>query len=794
MKNLSPAFPRKKLAGILLILFIALEILCQNIHAQDVDCSYVPKGELFQNVTIAIQDPLHGTINRTFDYYVPSSIYPADPRNQPPLLFILHGRNASADAIFGTAGYYDWGYPWCRMMKEADEENFIICAPDGWTNSDGERTWNDCQNNDESMSTTDDVLFIQNLIRWFIKNDYNIDANRVYAAGFSNGASMVFRLAAELDDKIAAIAAVGANMPRPTESECDFPTGKVGIFIMTGTLDPLVPYENMEALVGYWVLENELSMNARFQKLPDGYKEESSTNVWGDLHCYDMPSNAEGTQVLHYTIHNGGHCEPSISEGYPDYYKYDLGLGLQCRDFEVAEEAWSFLRTQSLAEERVYRPVVSQVRKGVYNSGDPSTLWLEEPEAGGSYTLTSSSGETLLEATFKLMGTGDLSSLQASALCRTTATMPRALYLWNYTLNGTGGWEIITSDTCSSKSKISLTMPFNTTKYVNAKGEVRVAVGSGSSSSGSHQLMVDVMEVRVVYFDSDGETLQAVNDQYSATEDLSLAPSTPILANDLPSSGTTAVLVDDVLHGTLTLNSNGSFTYKPLANFNGNDFFTYQAVSDSRVSNTATVTITVQPVNDMPVASPDTAETTQGAPVTISVLANDTDVDGNSLTLSSVTPGSTNGSVTINSDNTVTYTPIGGYAGIDSFSYQAYDGVTWSNTATVTVTVSAASNIPPVATNDSSFTKYNTPIVINVLANDKDADGILNPASVTIVSQPTRGTLVNNGNGTVTFTPKTNYWGRVTFTYTVKDNNGAVSNKATVTVNVLRRERRFLWQ
>ena len=102
----------------------------------------------------------------------------------------------------------------------------------------------------------------------------------------------------------------------------------------------------------------------------------------------------------------------------------------------------------------------------------------------------------------------------------------------------------------------------------------------------------------------------------------------------------------------------------------------------------------------------------------------------------------------------------------------------------ITYTTGSSSNIPPTANNDSATTVQNTAVVITVVANDTDPDGTINPATVIITGAPLHGIAVAYSNGTVTYTPNAGYTGTDTFTYTVKDNNGAISNGATVTVTV----------
>ncbi|MGH2377625.1 MAG: Ig-like domain-containing protein [Candidatus Limnocylindria bacterium] len=183
--------------------------------------------------------------------------------------------------------------------------------------------------------------------------------------------------------------------------------------------------------------------------------------------------------------------------------------------------------------------------------------------------------------------------------------------------------------------------------------------------------------------------------------------------------------------------------------------------------------------NEPPVAQDDSAVTEEGRAVTIDVLANDSDPDGDELTVSTVSDPA-DGTTTINSDNTVTYTPDAGFVGTETFTYTAFDGE-WEDTATVTVTVEERPNTAPVANDDTVTTARNTEIVIDVLANDHDADG--DPLDVTAVTQPAEGRAMLNADDTVTYTPAINFSGTETFTYDIDDGHGgtAVGN---VTVNV----------
>src|SRR6185437_7247106 len=190
----------------------------------------------------------------------------------------------------------------------------------------------------------------------------------------------------------------------------------------------------------------------------------------------------------------------------------------------------------------------------------------------------------------------------------------------------------------------------------------------------------------------------ARDDNYRTEEDTPLSTTASkmagVLANDSDADGDplTAVLVTGPAHGTLSLNSNGSFTYTPAAGFSGTDSFTYRATDGVLGSNAATVTITVVRPGT-PVAVDDSYRTGQDTPLMVpppGVLANDSDPNGDPLRIEirSVTApahGTLNLSKSDGGD--FTYTPAAGFTGQDSFTYRATDGVLGSNVATVTITV-----------------------------------------------------------------------------------------------------------
>jgi VCBS repeat-containing protein len=146
-----------------------------------------------------------------------------------------------------------------------------------------------------------------------------------------------------------------------------------------------------------------------------------------------------------------------------------------------------------------------------------------------------------------------------------------------------------------------------------------------------------------------------------------------------------AVLVSGPTNGSLTLNSDGSCSYVPAANYNGSDSFTYMANDGQAHSGIATVSITITGVNDAPVAADDSASTPEDIAVTITPLVSDSDLDGDSLTITTAT--ATNGTVVIMGGTNLLFTPAPDFNGTATVTYSISDSNGGSASATVTVTV-----------------------------------------------------------------------------------------------------------
>ena len=279
----------------------------------------------------------------------------------------------------------------------------------------------------------------------------------------------------------------------------------------------------------------------------------------------------------------------------------------------------------------------------------------------------------------------------------------------------------------------------------------------------------------------------AADDGYSVDEDAVLVIGAPgVLANDTDpeTDPLSAILVSGAGNGALSLNANGSFIYTPDQDFNGSDSFAYKASDGFADSNTVTVSIAVTPVNDAPEADGDsysTGEDTQLVVAAAGVLANDTDLDGDSLTAVLET-GPSNGWLSLDPDGSFIYTPDGGFSGSDGFTYHASDSSTNSNVVTASIIVTAGNN-PPVAADDGYSVDEDAMLTVSapgVLANDSDPDG--DPIIVSLLTNVSHGLLDLNADGSFTYTPNTNFNGADSFTYAA--DAGSASDQATVNITV----------
>ena len=230
--------------------------------------------------------------------------------------------------------------------------------------------------------------------------------------------------------------------------------------------------------------------------------------------------------------------------------------------------------------------------------------------------------------------------------------------------------------------------------------------------------------------------------------------------------------------GVVQINADGSFSYTPLAGFSGVDGFRYTLLDPGAAADTGAVNLTVTPVNDAPVARDDAFSGVHGRPITGSVLGNDTDQDGDALTvIAAVLTTATGGEVTLNADGSFIYRPSAGHVGSDGFAYTVVDPTGAADEGRVALTLT---NATPVARGDLFATAFGQGLAGNLLVNngngaDSDADGdALTVVGGTFTSAQ-GGVLAVAANGSFAYTPAALFFGTDSFAYTVRDDFGGQS-------------------
>jgi hypothetical protein len=273
------------------------------------------------------------------------------------------------------------------------------------------------------------------------------------------------------------------------------------------------------------------------------------------------------------------------------------------------------------------------------------------------------------------------------------------------------------------------------------------------------------------------------NDNYAVSEG-GILQGASVLANDTDPDNdpVAAQQVSSPVHGSLTFSSDGTFTYVHGGSETVSDSFSYRAHDAESASNVATVTISITPVNDAPDALDDSGLVEEDGSITVDVLANDFDPDGDSLSITALGAPDQSGTVTV-IENKVHYSPKADFHGTETFTYAISDGHGGMASAAVTITVDPRNDTPVASDDAAEAAEDGGSYLISVLANDSDVDG--DTLSVTAISQGSAdGTVAIAMDGTaVIYTPAANFNGTETFTYTVGDGNGG-TDAATVTVHV----------
>jgi hypothetical protein len=391
----------------------------------------------------------------------------------------------------------------------------------------------------------------------------------------------------------------------------------------------------------------------------------------------------------------------------------------------------------------------------------------------GSFTYTVSDGHggsatATVNVTINSVNDAPVSNNQSATTDEDTA---KAITLAASDVDGdTLSFSIVTSPAHGALSGTGANLTYTPAANYNGSDSFTFKTNDGTADSNTATVSITINPVN--------DSPSAADDSATVNED-SGANTFDVLANDTDLDGD-ALAVSSVTqgaHGSVAIVA-GGVSYTPAHDFNGTDSFTYTTSDSHGGSATAAVHVTINPVNDAPVTVADSATTDEDTPITVDVAANDTDVDGDSLSLASVTDG-THGTVAIVGGK-AQYTPSANYHGPDSFTYTVSDGHGGSTEGTVSVTVDSV-NDAPVATDDSATTDEDTPVTINVVANDADVDG--DTLSLTSVDSAVHGSA-SIDNGKAVFSPDANYHGTGSFSYTVSDGHGGTATASvTVTIN-----------
>ncbi len=236
-------------------------------------------------------------------------------------------------------------------------------------------------------------------------------------------------------------------------------------------------------------------------------------------------------------------------------------------------------------------------------------------------------------------------------------------------------------------------------------------------------------------------------------------------------------------HGTASV-SNGVVGYTPSANFNGTDSFTIQVADGNGGVVSNVVVVTVQAVNDVPLASNDSGSGSEDTTIVVNVRANDSDADGDALAIAAFDAVTVKGGmVAKNADNSLSYTPPANFSGSDSFSYTLSDGKGGSATATVAITISALNDVPVISEGSASsvtMSENGVPLAFaaTLHATDPDSD----PLAWSIATLPAHGSASVTA-GVLAYTPTSGYVGSDSFTVKVSDGKGGTASH-TVSVTI----------
>ena len=289
---------------------------------------YIPPPELpgtFQHNTLLVEER-----HRTFNAYIPF-----DLPEQPAVIFVLHGSGQTGEIVRGLAHF--------EFDLLADQHKFILVYPEGLA-----KNWNDCRASADYYANKinlNENLFFQSMIDYMVEN-YNANRSKVFAAGYSNGGHMAYKLAYEMPDEFKAVASIAANLPVDSNSDCTKSNKPVSVAIFVGLDDDINPYEgglvevmgntsrgsvmSAQDSAGYWKTLAGANTSATAYTFP-----ELDNNKSTSVERLDW-QNDKGINIRLYTLKGSGHVIPSKTARFPRM------LGAEARDISGPQEIVDF--------------------------------------------------------------------------------------------------------------------------------------------------------------------------------------------------------------------------------------------------------------------------------------------------------------------------------------------------------------------------------------------------------------------------------------------------------------------
>jgi polyhydroxybutyrate depolymerase len=363
---------KENIMNISLYLTIIVTLICCNLFGQT-------------NITDSI---VHQTFNRKFMVHFPPNF---NTTTQRALVLNLHGGSGNMVSAQGFS----------MLNPVSDQNNFLVAWPQGYGIAPPGFSWADGRNTSSDQAGIDDIGFIDKLIDTLIIR-YNVDTNRIYICGFSNGGFMVQRLACHLPDQFAAMASLGSSMDTVLYQKCN-PSKPIPMAFFNGTADPAMPYGGgpmqnpqvipvvpVDTTVQFWVRHNNCQTASPVFNFPDIFTTDNST-----AQLFNFTNCACNVNVKFYKLNNGGHTWPGVYVA-----SQATVLGNTNRDINASVELWNFFKshtlcntTVSISEQKIMPPIK------IYPNPAWSELYLNISETDKTAILvTNLLGKVLIKA------------------------------------------------------------------------------------------------------------------------------------------------------------------------------------------------------------------------------------------------------------------------------------------------------------------------------------------------------------------------------------------------------------